>query len=194
MAHEVLILHGWQNHRPDGHWQRWLADELTLGGSRVRYPQLPEADAPVLDDWIDHLDAELEGSDPDSLVVVAHSLGCLLWLAYVARRAARGEMGRLAKRVLFVAPASARVLRGIPEIAAFAPDEEIEWARQALTATAAERGVVVGSADDPFCPEGAEHAYAAPLGLEYVAVEAGGHLTPDDGFGSFPIVLDLATR
>lgn len=20
-----LILHGWQNHRPEGHWQHWLA-------------------------------------------------------------------------------------------------------------------------------------------------------------------------
>jgi uncharacterized protein len=194
LAHEVLILHGWQNRRPEGHWQRWLADELTVGGARVRYPQLPEPDAPVLDDWIDHLAAELEGSDPDSLVVVAHSLGCLLWLAYVARRSARGDSGRLAKRVIFVAPASATVLRGIPEVAAFAPADRIEAARAALAAAASERGVVVGSADDPFCPEGAEHAYAAPLGLDYVAVDGGGHLTLDDGFGPFPLVLDLATR
>ena len=127
-------------------------------------------------------------------MVVAHSLGCLLWLEYVARRSARGESGRLAKRVLFVAPASATVLRGIPEVAAFAPLDRIEAARAALAAAAGERGVVVGSADDPFCPEGAEHAYAAPLGLDYVAVDGGGHLTLDDGFGPFPLVLDLTTR
>ena len=96
MAEEVLILHGWQNRRPDGHWQRWLADELTARGARVHYPQLPEADAPVLDDWIERLETELDDSDPDSLVVVAHSLGCLLWLAYAARRSARWprEIGR----------------------------------------------------------------------------------------------------
>ena len=24
MAEQYLILHGWENHRPEGHWQRWL--------------------------------------------------------------------------------------------------------------------------------------------------------------------------
>ena len=37
-----LILHGWQNHRPEGHWQRWLAGELEARGHVVRYPQLPD--------------------------------------------------------------------------------------------------------------------------------------------------------
>jgi predicted alpha/beta hydrolase family esterase len=71
---EVLILHGWQNRRPDGHWQRWLAGELGASGAIVRYPQLPEPDEPVLDDWLRALDAELDGTVPDELTVVAHSV------------------------------------------------------------------------------------------------------------------------
>ena len=109
MTEEILILHGWQNRRPDGHWQRWLAAELASRGSTVHYPQLPEPDAPVLDDWIDAVESQLRDTDAASLTVVAHSLGCLLWLAYVA-------------------------------------------------------------------------------------VEGGGHLTVDDGYGPFPLVLELATR
>jgi len=194
MADEYLILHGWQNHRPDGHWQRWLADELTGLGARVRYPQLPEPDAPALEDWIDRLEAELDGTDPDSLVVVAHSLGCLLWLAYAARRAARGVEEPVAKRVLLVAPAAAEVLRGIPEIAAFAPADVDGTARAALSASASERGVVIASDADPFCPDGAERTYAVPLDLDVVVVDGGGHLTMDDGYGPFPLVLELATR
>ena len=48
MVAEALILHGWQNRRPEGHWQRWLAEELEAGGVVVRYPQLPEPDELVL--------------------------------------------------------------------------------------------------------------------------------------------------
>ena len=194
MAEQYLILHGWQNHRPEGHWQRWLAGELASRGARVQYPQLPEPDAPVLEDWIDALEHELRDTDPASLTVIAHSLGCLLWLAYADRRATcGGGGGPVARRIILVAPAAGTVLRGIPEIAAFAPTLDCEAARTALADTVAERGVVVAGTNDPYCPEGAEHAYARPLDLDFVPVDGGGHLTMDDGYGPFPLVLDLAT-
>lgn len=193
MAAEVLILHGWQNRRPDGHWQRWLAGELEASGTRVRYPQLPEPDQPVLDHWIAALESELDGTDPVSLTVVAHSLGCLLWLAHAARRAERGASTPLARSVILVAPPAPAVLLGIPEIAAFAPTIEGDAARAALAATALERAIVVASTDDPYCPDGAERTYAEPLDLDLVSVEGGGHLTIDDGFGPFPLVRELAT-
>lgn len=191
MADEVLILHGWQNRRPAGHWQHWLADQLDSGGVRVRYPQLPEPDAPVLDDWLDELESQLAGTDPAGLTVVAHSLGCLLWMAYAARRAESGATRAVARRVLLAAPAAPRVLRGVPEIAAFAPVLDGEAARRALAATALERPIVVASDEDPYCPEGAERCYAIPLALEFVLVDGGGHLTMDDGYGPFPLVRDL---
>ena len=53
---------------------------------------------------------------------------------------------------------------------------------------------MVAGTNDPFCPEGAEHAYARPLDLDFVPVEGGGHLTIDDGYGPFPLVLELALR
>lgn len=158
MADDVLILHGWQNRRPAGHWQHWLAEELESSGVRVGYPQLPEPDAPVLDDWLGELESQLAGTDPHELTVVAHSLGCLLWLAYAARRAESGQSGAVARRVVLAAPAAPAVLRGIPEIAAFAPVLDGEAARHALAATALERPIVVAGSDDPYCPEGAERS------------------------------------
>lgn len=193
MTEHVLILHGWQNRRPEGHWQRWLADELEARGRRVRYPQLPEPDAPVLDDWLAALDAELAGIEPERLTVVAHSLGCLLWMAHAARRADAGAAGAVARRVVLAAPAAGDVLRGIPEIAEFAPAPAGETARRAVAASAIERPVIVASDADPYCPEGTERCYAIPLGLDFVQVPGGGHLTMDDGYGPFPLVLDLVT-
>ena len=201
MVAEVLILHGWQNHRPDGHWQRWLAGELEASGAVVRYPQLPEPDEPVLDDWLGALDEELAGTDPASLTVVAHSLGCLLWLAHASRRAERAgdvgasaTVGPLARRVVLVAPPAPDVIRGIAEIAAFAPSLDAEALRAALASSSAERVTVVAGDEDPYCPEGAERTYALPLDAAYVEVAGGGHLTIDDGFGPFPLVRGLVTR
>ncbi|MGW4931366.1 RBBP9/YdeN family alpha/beta hydrolase [Agromyces sp. NPDC004153] len=193
MVAEVLILHGWQNRRPDGHWQHWLAGELEAGGAVVRYPQLPEPDEPVLDDWLSALDTELAGTDPAALTVVAHSLGCLLWLAYAVRRAEAGEVAPLARRVVLVAPPSPDVIRGIPEIAAFARESDEEGLRAALAASAAERTTIVAGDEDPYCPDGAERTYAVPLGAAFVEVGGGGHLTIDDGFGPFPLVRDLVS-
>ena len=195
MAEQYLILHGWQNHRPEGHWQRWLAGELESRGAHVRYPQLPEPDAPVLEDWIDALEAGAARHRP----AVAHRgrpqprLPALAGVRQPGERAGGAPDPWHAASIL-VAPAAGTVLRGIPEIAAFAPTLDCAAARAALAGhgrRARHRG---GRHDDPFCPEGAEHAYARPLDLDFVPVEGGGHLTIDDGYGPFPLVLDLATR
>ncbi|WP_448810728.1 RBBP9/YdeN family alpha/beta hydrolase [Agromyces bauzanensis] len=193
MAEEVLILHGWQNRRPAGHWQHWLAGELETRDVQVRYPQLPEPDAPVLGEWLDALESQLAGIDPSELTVVAHSLGCLLWMAHAARRADSGATDAVARRVVLAAPAAPDVLRGIPEVAAFTPVLEGDAARRALAATALERPIIVASGEDPFCPEGAEQRYAIPLALDFVPVQGGGHLTIEDGYGPFPLVRDLIT-
>jgi predicted alpha/beta hydrolase family esterase len=60
---KVLIIHGWTNHRPVGHWQRSLAAALRDQGHLVSYPQLPNADQPILDEWLEVLAAELEQFD-----------------------------------------------------------------------------------------------------------------------------------
>ncbi|MBM7831487.1 putative alpha/beta hydrolase family esterase [Agromyces cerinus] len=184
---EYLILHGYENRRPDGHWERWLAAELEGSGASVRYPQLPDPDDPVLDDWIAAIEAQLVGTEPASLTVVCHSLACAAWLVFAARRAAAGRTDAAAHRVLLVAPVSDPVLRGIPQIAGFALGGDPVHA-------AAEHVIVVAGDTDPYCPEGAEPAFVEPLGAEHVIVQGGGHLTIEDGFGPFPLVLELATR
>src|SRR4051812_15005671 len=118
--HSFLILHGWQNHRPDGHWQRALADELAARGHRVTYPQLPDPDDPDLDVWLAVLHAFLDAewdSRGRERVVVCHSLAVLLWLHAAARGGARAD------RVLLVAPPSAEVLASLAEVAEFAGPE-----------------------------------------------------------------------
>lgn len=190
----VLILHGWQNHRPEGHWQRWLAGELTARGHDVRYPQLPDADAPTRADWLAALDAELAGTNPADLTVVAHSLGCSLWLAHALARAEAGLGAPVAARVVLVAPPSEGFLAGIPEIAEFAAGASDDATRErvgaALAAATTAAPLVVQSDDDPCSPAGTL-GLADALGLERITVAGAGHFTIEEGFGPLPVVLDL---
>ena len=145
MAADFLIVHGWENRRPDGHWQRWLAGELADRGHAVRYPQFPEPDEPVLADWLGLLRDELAGLDRGrERVLVCHSLAVLLWWQ------AAPSLGELQPdRVLLVAPPSADVLRSYPAVAAFAPPGiETTPLDDELT----RRVRFVAADDDPYSP------------------------------------------
>ena len=170
-----LILHGFQNHRPAGHWQHWLAGELRARGHEVRYPQLPEPDAPVLADWLAALEEHGERPAEGEFVVLAHSLSVLLWLRAGARRPD-------ADRVLLVAPPSPPVTASIPAIAAFADGLD-------LTETGVRARLVYGDGD-PYCPEGADVHYGTPLGLDTDHVPGGAHLNPDSGYGEWASLLE----
>lgn len=180
-----LIVHGWENRRPEGHWQRWLAGALAEDGHGVRYPQFPEPDAPVLADWLGLLRSELAALGGAERVLVCHSLAVLLWWQ------ASPSLGELqADRVLLVAPPSADVLRGHPEVAAFAPP--------GIETTAPDAGVLararlVASDDDPYFPGGAAGLYAGRFGLDVDVVPGGRHLDLPAGYGSWPSVLAWCT-
>lgn len=185
----VLIAHGWQNHRPPGHWQHWLAGRLADDGHQVHYPQFPEPDVPVRDDWLELLRSELaalgDGGPACERVLVCHSLAVLLWWQ------AAPSLGALQPdRVLLVAPPSADVLRGHPEVAAFAPPG-IETTP--LPADVAARTRLVAADDDPYFPGGAAALYADRFGLDADLIPGGRHLDLPAGYGSWPSVLAWCT-
>jgi len=191
VSRRFLVLHGWENHRPPEHWEWWLVDALRDQGEQVLYPQLPSADLPVLADWLEVFTSEWRQMGAGERVVVAHSLGCLLWL----HAAAEGVVDPVADRVLLVAPPSPAVTAGTPAMAGFVAPED------AASVWAASRTAVrlVCSDADPYSTEGtaAEH-YGAPLGLDSEVLPGAGHLTISDGYGPWPAVLawclDGATR
>ncbi len=171
-----LLLHGLQGSGPD-HWQTWLAGRLRDAGHAVRFPVLPEPDRPDPAAWDAALREELRafGAGPGS-TVIAHSLGCVLWL----RHAVRAGAGAVVERVLLVAPPCPEA--GVPEILPFfdvAPTPE-------ATAAAAEATRLVCSDDDPFCPPGAAARYCVVLLLATDLLPGRGHLNPDAGLGPWP--------
>lgn len=171
-----VILHGWENLRPPGHWQREVADALAAAGERVLYPQLPDPAHPSVEVWRGAATQALAEAAAGGarITVVCHSLACLLWLG------ARPDDESAVERVLLVAPPSQEVVAGIPEIAAFAA--------LPVTRPGAETAIVASDAD-PYCPEGAEAAYGVPLGLPVTIIPGGGHLELSAGYGAWPSML-----
>ena len=184
-----LVLHGWQNRRPVGHWQWQLTEALRAGGETALYPQFPAPDQPSLASWTELLRAELAQLGAGERVVVAHSLGCWLWLAVAGSLTPEERVDR----VLLVAPPSAEVLAGYPEVAEFAL---VPQDRHAL-ARAAGSTRLAAADDDPYCPGGAAAAFAA-LGLDTDVLPGAAHLDLDAGYGRWPAVAawcrDPATR
>jgi predicted alpha/beta hydrolase family esterase len=184
-----LVLHGWQNHRPAGHWQWQLTEALRASGECVLYPQFPSADDPSLTEWTALLRAELAQLGSGERVVIAHSLAVWLWLS-VAGTLTPAER---VDRVLLVAPPSAEVLAGYPEMAGFAavPQDPRALARAAGTTRLA------AADDDPYCPGGAAVVFAG-LGLDTDVLPGAAHLDLDAGYGRWPAVeawcRDPATR
>jgi uncharacterized protein len=169
-ARSFLILHGLEGSGP-GHWQTWLAARLRADSERVAYPDLPDADMPSLQGWRDVFAAELEALPEGEVVLVCHSLACLLYLHHVA------DGGPQADRVLLVAPPSESA--GVAAIAAFFP----------VPLPALQHGArLVCSDDDPYCPEGAATLYGEPLAIPVDLVPGGGHLNPEAGYGPWPEV------
>lgn len=178
-AKHFLILHGWQNHRPEAHWQHWLADRLTELGHQVTYPQLPDPDDPSLEVWLSELTRHLDDLRGSEHVVLAHSASAVLWLHAVSRGLVKDGA---VDRVLLVAPPSASVLARLPEVAEFAPP--------ALDFTFPAPTRLVAGDDDPYCPEGARDAFGDPLRIPTDLLPGAAHLDLDAGYGSWPAVLE----
>ena len=178
----VLILHGWQNHRPAGHWQHILADDLWSAGVDVRYPQLPDPDDPDSAVWSAQVAAEIDSMTADRRIVVAHSLTSWVML----RLLAMPNPPRL-DRILLVAPVSRAVLAENRPISAFDPP----LGDEAITAAVTGHGAVhvVCSDDDQYFTGGAA-GWAKRLGATVHPLTGQGHLALGDGYGRWDSVRD----
>jgi len=161
-----LILHGYHGSGP-GHWQSWLAGRLRAADAFVRFPDLPDADDPRLETWLEELEREL-GAFAEPPVVLCHSAACLLWLHHLERG------GKPAERVLLVAPPSETA---VPEsLLHFFPAPGVALLEHAR---------LVCADNDPYCPEGARTLYP---GLPTDVLSGAGHINPETGYGPWPAV------
>ena len=161
----VLILPGWQNSGPS-HWQsRW---EAAHGYRRVDQHDWM---TPQRGDWMARLEDVVLAAD-GPVVLVAHSLGCMLTAAW----AAHSKNSARVRGALLVAP-------GDPEreaLRSLLPS----WSpvvRQRLPFPA----ILVGSRDDPYCTFERAQGFAADWGARFIDLGNAGHINADSGLGDW---------
>lgn len=162
----VLLLPGWQNSDTD-HWQsRW---ERRYGYERV---QQHEWLRPLRGDW----SARLQDTVVDSVqpvVLVAHSLGCILtaWWAAHSPLAQTKVCG-----ALLVAPADVEQENLRTVLPGWAP---VMLQRLPFPS------VVVASSDDPYCSLARAQTWAQAWGSTWNTLGPAGHINTDSGLGDW---------
>ncbi|WP_026437686.1 alpha/beta hydrolase [Acidovorax sp. JHL-9] len=162
----VLLLPGWQN-SGTGHWQ-------SLWEARHGYQRVEQHDwmRPLRGDW----SARLEETVVDAagpVVLVAHSLGCIL----TAWWAAHSPHTHRVLGALLVAPGDVERPDLAAQIHGWAP-----IARQPLPFPS----VLVCSRDDPYCSLERAEGLAQAWGARFIDGGERGHLNAESGLADWP--------
>lgn len=164
--YSVLLLPGWQNSDAD-HWQsRW---EQAHGYQRVQQHNWQQ---PLRGDWTVQLNEAVLAA-PTAVVLVAHSLGCIL----TAWWAAHSPNAHRVQGALLVAPGDVERPDLAAQIHGWAP-----IARQPLPFPS----VLVGSRNDPYCSYERAEGLGEAWGARFVDGGARGHINAESGLADWP--------
>ena len=180
MNHSFIILHGLGGSGP-AHWQSWLYKELLDAGENVYYPTLPNYDNPHKDEWMQTLEHTFQTISSDHITVIAHSLGCILWLQFAQKH--DQKIKNIVKRVILVAPPSPYLDHQI--IQRFFPLP----IKGKGTVQSYNCILQIQSTNDPYCSVEDSH-YFKRLGIKQLLVVDKGHINIESGFGKWPWILD----
>lgn len=162
----VLILLGWQGSGPT-HWQmRWAQ----MHGYTVL--EQDNWNHPRRGDWLARLDESMVDA-PGPVVLVAHSLGCILVAAWASfsRHTARVQ------GALLVAPGDVEEFELRNRLPGWAP-----IVRQPLPFPS----LVVGSDNDPYCQRARAQGMAQSWGAQWLNLGPAGHINADTPMGDWP--------
>ncbi|MDD3078489.1 MAG: alpha/beta fold hydrolase [Paludibacter sp.] len=166
-----FIIPGYQGSGPD-HWQTWI-EKTQPNFQRV---QQRDWDCPNVDEWVANVEKAIEGYDPDTVVLVAHSLGCLTVAEWVKR------YNRRVKAALLVAPPDDELIRRRvnENIVSEAPVHKLPF-----------RSTLVASTNDPWISIEKAKFYADKWGSEFVNIGDAGHINGLSGFGAWEQGLEI---
>ena len=162
----ILLLPGWQNSGV-GHWQtHW---QSVHGYHRVEQHDWMR---PLRGDWSARLEETVLDAD-GPVVLVAHSLGCIL----TAWWAAHSANAHRVHGALLVAPGDVERPDLAAQIHGWSP-----IARQPLPFAS----VLVGSRNDPYCSFERAKGLANAWGARFVDLGDSGHINAESGLADWP--------
>ncbi len=180
---KVILVHGWGG-SPEADWFPWAVDQLKKDGHEVMAPEMPNTDEPSIEEWVPYLESIVKDYDEGALFI-GHSIGCQTIMRFLEKQ------DKKARGAIFVA--------GWFNLTNL-EDEESEaiakpWIETPInTARVRENlgtSIAILSENDPFVPfEETKKDFEEKLGSKVVIIPDGGHITTDDGFGQFPLLIE----
>jgi len=77
----IYIIHRWDG-TPDSDWYPWLKEALAAQGFEVNVLDMPNAETPVMGEWVDYINEAVPSPDEDTYFV-GHSIGCQAIMRYL---------------------------------------------------------------------------------------------------------------
>ena len=164
MTH-YFIIPGYRGSGPD-HWQTWIESK------KPNFHRIQQKDwnNPDLAEWAANIDKTIANYDPQSVVLVAHSLGCLTVAEWVKR------YNKKVKAALLVAPPDADLIRKKvnKNLLHETPTQNIPFPT-----------TLVASSNDPWISIETAKSYAQNWGSEFINIGDAGHINNLSGYGEW---------
>ncbi|TSA44284.1 serine hydrolase family protein [bacterium] len=184
---KVIIIHGWSG-SPNGDWLPWLKSELEKEGCEVLVPEMPNADAPVVEKWVDCLaNAGGEAGPDEDTFFVGHSMGCQTILRYLDSR--EFESRRTVGGAIFVA--GWFYLENLEDdgVRAIAKPWLENFVSPAKIRKILPKSTLIISDNDPYNALEKNKEKFLELGSKIIELPNAGHITAGDGFTEVPKIL-----
>lgn len=175
----VFVVPGWKG-KPTSNWFPWLANELRLWGVYVNVLAMPNAEAPLLHEWLETI-TKAVGEPDEETFFIGHSLGSIAILRYLESLPASTEIGG----VISVAGFPESINR--TEITTFFA-HPLDYEK--IKAIVAKKMIAIQSRDDPFVPFAHGETLRDKLGAKLVPVKNGAHFTRSSGHDRLVVVLE----
>ncbi len=177
---KVFIIHGFEG-MPNGGWNPWLEGKLAEKGIYACSLPMPEPNNPNVDEWVKTISMAVGNPDED-IFLVGHSLGVPAILRYLETLSLDTKIGGA-----FLASGPLRII----------PKENFEPVNNFLKPSfnfpyirdVCNKFIVLHGDNDSVVPFKDAEDLSFDLNCGLISVPEGKHLSGDEGFFEFPLLL-----
>lgn len=181
----VYIIHGFQA-SPASHWFPWLKLQLNRRRINAHILSMPHPSDPKLTEWVAHLQARVNTPTANTYFV-AHSLGCIMLLYYLATTPLSQPFGGMILVSGFYEPLPP-IPTLQPQLAAELGTIQDQPLQFDLVRSKVAQCVCISSSNDAIVPTEYSQRLAQKLNAPHHLIDNGGHFLDREGFTKLPIV------
>lgn len=184
----IFLVHGWGG-SPQIDWFPWAKKLLGEKGYEVYSPEMPEADYPKIEPWVNKL-KETVGEIRSDDIFVGHSIGCQAVERYLQTLPVNTKFDK----VILIAPWVVLTRKTFEEMG---ENEDVvkSWYNEPIDYIKIRKmakWIAVFSDDDPFVNYNDNYmVYQDKLGAKILLKKNQGHFSSEQGINRIPLLLDL---